>query len=379
VLLAMHQTLLERGFCLPEHTEKGSLLIFPSYYRRERPELIGHPTVLVSYRFTGSLNDIYSTLVVRLHHTEAFRQDQLWRYAADFRTLTGKQLGVKLTRRVEGAGELEVYFEPAIPVEEKIIFSRYVHEHLLQKAEEVVRLRHYVCPHCGTSVGNREVAMRRVEAWLEKKANEHAPGGRVKLWLGKAEIPTIICAECEKRVPLWDELEQSFASAEIQQRVRELREQSRVVLDTESKERALVGEVISTVALAGQISREFNVSDHGIDMESEFKDDAGEATGRKLYLQVRARNSYMRRSWNEDVFVIKDERHARYWMAQAFPVMLLIRTSEGEVRWMEVRELLKPNGGKGKKTVKEIVFKGERFDVMSLRRWREKALRCGLT
>jgi len=89
VLLAMHQTLLERGFCLREHTEKGSLLIFPSYYRRERPELIGHPTVLVSYRFTGSLNDIYSTLVVRLHHTEAFRQDQLWRYAADFRTLTG--------------------------------------------------------------------------------------------------------------------------------------------------------------------------------------------------------------------------------------------------------------------------------------------------
>ena len=33
------------------------------------------------------------------------------------------------------------------------------------------------------------------------------------------------------------------------------------MLDNESKERALVGEVISTVALAGQISREFNVSD----------------------------------------------------------------------------------------------------------------------
>ena len=35
-----------------------------------------------------------------------------------------------------------MYFEPAIPVEEKIIFSRYVHEHLLQKCKEVVRLRH---------------------------------------------------------------------------------------------------------------------------------------------------------------------------------------------------------------------------------------------
>jgi hypothetical protein len=27
--------------------------------------------------------------------TEPFQQDQLWRYAADFKTNTGKQLGVK--------------------------------------------------------------------------------------------------------------------------------------------------------------------------------------------------------------------------------------------------------------------------------------------
>jgi len=49
VLLAMHQTLVERGLCLREHTDQGAVLIFPSYYRRERPELVGHPAVLVSY------------------------------------------------------------------------------------------------------------------------------------------------------------------------------------------------------------------------------------------------------------------------------------------------------------------------------------------
>jgi hypothetical protein len=31
----------------------------------------------------------------------------------------------------------------------------------------------------------------------------------------------------------------------------------------------------------------------------------------------------------------------------------------------------------GKKPVKQIVFKGERFDVMSVRRWRDKALDKG--
>jgi hypothetical protein len=354
VLLAMHQTLVERSLCLREHTDKGPLLIFPSYYRRERPELVGHPAVLVSYRFNGFLDDMYASLVVRLHHTEPFEQDQLWRYAADFKTLTGKQLGVKLTRRAEGAGELEVYFDASIPLEEKIIFSKYVHEHLLQSGRDVVRLRHYVCPHCGTPVGNREVARR-------------------KLAEGKRDI---LCVNCEDRITLWDELEELFASDEIRERVRLLREQSAAVLDNESKDRALVGEVVSTVALAGQLSREFNVSDHGIDMEIEFKSDAGEATGRKLYLQLKSGDSYLskRRRDGVEVFTIKKQRHARYWMNQPVPVLLVIRNSEGEVRWMEVRDWLQRESDDGKKTVKQIVFQGERFDVMSVRRWRDRVL-----
>jgi GTPase SAR1 family protein len=374
VLLAMHQTLVERGLCLREHTDKGTLLVFPSYYRRERPELVGHPAVLVSYRFNGFLDDIYATLVVRLHHTRPFEQDQLWRYAADFKTLTGKQLGVKLNRLAEGAGELEVYFDPAIETGQKIIFSKYVHEHLLQNARDVVRLRHYVCPHCGTPVGNREVAMRRLDAWLEQRPPDAGSASQFKSWIGKAEAPTIICAECEQRVPLWDELEQHFASAETKQRVRVLQEQSALVLDNESKERALVGEVISTVALAGQISREKTVSDHGIDMEIEFKDDNGEATGAMLLLQLKSGDSYLktRKSDGAEIFTIKDERHARYWMAQAFPVLLVIRNSAGEVRWMEIRDYLKRASDNGQQTVRQIVFAGERFDVMSVRRWRDR-------
>ncbi|MES2179904.1 MAG: DUF4365 domain-containing protein, partial [Gemmatimonadota bacterium] len=291
VLLAMHQTLVERGLCLREFTDDGPLLIFPSYYRRERPELVGHPAVIASYRFHGSLDDIYATLVVRLHHTQPFRQDQLWRYAADFKTLTGKQLGIKMTRRAEGAGELEVYFDPTIPVEEQIIFSRYVHEHLLQKAQSVVRLRHYVCPHCGTPVGNREVAMQRLEVWLRGKGSAPMIGMDRQHGLPSSDSPTIICQQCEKRMSLWDHLEQWFADPELRQRVQELQQQASLVLDNESKERALVGDVISTVALAGQLCREFNVSDHGIDMEVEFKNDLGEASGRKLYLQLKSGDS----------------------------------------------------------------------------------------
>ena len=136
----------------------------------------------------------------------------------------------------------------------------------------------------------------------------------------------------------------------------------------------------STVALADQISREFKVSDQGIDLEVEFNDDAHEATGRKLYLQLKSGDSYTRKRRGDgaEIFTLKKQRHAEYWMAQAFPVLLVIRNSEGEVRWMEVRDWLKRASDNGKKPVKQIVFEGERFDVMSVRRWRERVLKPDL-
>jgi len=365
VLLAMHQTLVKQGLCLRMHDDSDTptiptLLIFPSFYRRERPELDGHPAVFVSYRFNGFLDEIYATLVVRLHHTDPFDSDQLWRYAADFKTSKGRRLGIKLTRLGEGAGELSVYFDPVISVEEKMLFSRYVDEHLRTYAQDVVRHRHYVCPHCLTPVGSLDIAMKRLQE-------------------GKTDIGCLNCDDLGKRVPLWDELEQRFASPELKLRVQELQEQSQLKLDNESKERALVGEVISTVAIAGQLCRELTVSDHGIDMEIEFKHDDGTASGKKVYLQLKSGDSYLsqRKRDGVEIFKIDKERHVKYWMEQAFPVMLVIRDSEGEVRWMEIRDWLRKASDNGTKKVSQIEFKAERFDVMSILRLRKRVLSSG--
>lgn len=61
-------------------------------------------------------------------------------------------------------------------------------------------------------------------------------------------------------------------------------------------------------------------------------------------------------------------------MAYPFPVTLAIRNFEEEVRWMKVRDYLKRVSENGAKPVKQIVFEGERFDVMSVRRWRDRVL-----
>jgi hypothetical protein len=41
---------------------------------------------------------------------------------------------------------------------------------------------------------------------------------------------------------------------------------------------------------------------------------------------------------------------------------------------MEVREQLRPERGGGSEAIRGIVFTAERFDVMSVRRWRDRAL-----
>jgi hypothetical protein len=111
-------------------------------------------------------------------------------------------------------------------------------------------------------------------------------------------------------------------------------------------------------------------------MEIEFKDDENESTGERLYLQLKPGDSYLRESKSDgtEIFSIKDKGYTRYCMEAKFPLLLVIRTAEGEVRWMEIRDYLKRASDNGKKTVKQIVFEGERFDVMSVRRWRERLL-----
>jgi hypothetical protein len=136
-----------------------------------------------------------------------------------------------------------------------------------------------------------------------------------------------------------------------------------------------VGHAFSIVAEAGQIYRGYTNSDHGIDGEIEFKDNQGRASGKRLYVQLKSGDSYLtkRRRDGAEVFQIKNPRWADYWQQQAYPVMLVIRTSDGEIRWMDVAACLK-RASAGGKAVRQIVFEGERLDVMSVRRWRDRVL-----
>jgi hypothetical protein len=359
VLRTLLETFISRAWCLRQPCDGSAMLTFPSYFRRERKEQPSHPSVLVTYRFDGPPDDIYATLVVRLYSTLAFQNMELWRSAAVFQTQTGQKLGFTMTRESEGTSLLEVYFEPDVDGNSKVLFLRYVHDHLTQLAQKVVRLRRYFC-------GNKKCKDFGKQYKPQENIDDAlAPGGECR----------VFCGKCGKPIVLRDVIEEKFESPSVKERVREMQSEGQAVLDNESLGLILVGQAFSVVAEAGQIFRPTPNSDWGIDGEIEFKDDHGRASGRRLYVQLKSGDSYLkkRRRDGAEVFPIKNPRWADYWQQQAYAVMLVIRASDGEIRWMDVSTYLKSRSAGGRK-VRQVIFEGERFDALSVQTWRKRVL-----
>lgn len=132
--------------------------------------------------------------------------------------------------------------------------------------------------------------------------------------------------------------------------------------------------MITTVGRADQFAREKTVSDNGIDMEIEFRSDDKSASGKLLFLQLKSGDSYLhQRVDGKDIFRIKNPRHVDYWADQIAPVMLVIRDSSGEIRWMEIRDHLRIERSKGR-PIRQIEFQGERFDAAAILKLRKKIL-----
>ncbi|PZV10806.1 MAG: hypothetical protein DCF20_20795 [Pseudanabaena sp.] len=115
-----------------------------------------------------------------------------------------------------------------------------------------------------------------------------------------------------------------------------------VHLGNDSKEAILKGEIMVLVSKAGQIFRPLISDDWGIDGEIEFKNAQCEASGQRIYVQLKSGASYLRsRKDGTKVFSIPKKRHIQYWQSQNYPVYLVIRDKDEKMYWMNISEYLK--------------------------------------
>ncbi len=353
LLRALVQTFLDHSLCIAEETPEGRHLVFPSQYRREK-DIPWDPGVFVSYTFSGEWQTVWTTLVVRLWYSQEFEHKELWRNAAEFQSSRGHLLGLKIdNRQGEGQATISLFFDLETPDELKVILIEYVHRHLAKYARDVTRDRRYVCQ-CGKPVKDLDEVRERLDA-------------------GKTFI---YCQKCDERVLLIDHIEQRLKSDPVAQRILSMEETATRELDTQALEQILIGHVQAITGEANQIFRELTKFDYGIDGEVEFKDNDGQPSGKKIYVQLKSGNSYLRTRQRDgrEIFDVKNERHLEYWINQPVDVYLVIRqkderSGEETIRWMNVTRYLKDRKDKASR---QIVFEGERLDMQAVWKLRDR-------
>jgi len=353
LLRAMVQTFLNRSLCLAEETTDGRQLIFPSQFRRDRP-ITAFPETIVTYTFGGELPTIFTTLVVRLWYSRAFDNKEIWQNAAEFLTKgNSTRIGFVMEKVEEGTGKISIFSDTSVSDDQKVVFIEFVHQHLAKNAIELVRERRYICINskCGRSVND----LRAVKVRLD------------------AGMTFITCSYCDKKVPLIDVIEKRATSDLIARKVREMDEMATTQLDNQAREQILIGHMMAICGEANQIFRPTTMFDYGIDGEVEFKGNDGQPSGKKVYVQLKSGNSFLRQRKGDGklIFDVQNERHIQYWQKQPCHVYLVIRNHENDIQWMDLTSYLKQRIDKGSR---QIEFMGRRLDAFALMHMRDKLI-----
>jgi hypothetical protein len=182
-------------------------------------------------------------------------------------------------------------------------------------------------------------------------------------------LKDIVCPHCEGRVPLLDLIEEKFVSSEFEGRVRQLDEQANINLDRESQELILIGHAYAVANEAGQAFRK-GATTVRADGEIEFMDDHGQPSGSRIFVRLKRDDvTLSRREDGTDLVTFYDPRLIDEWSAAKFPVMLVTRTAEGAIKWMNMTDRL-IRGVKNN----ECVFEGDPFTALNLIRLRAAVL-----
>jgi hypothetical protein len=164
LLLATIEDLLRHETALREHTTHGPHIVFPSQFTRENPELPNPKGRAVTFNFEGAVQNIYTTLVVRLAHSDIFQIKEMWKNACMFNAKIRGEFGIHLNHIVEdGRADLTLFFAPKSSKDMRLLFEDYVEKHLRHRAlpDTVKRRRIFVCPDCNKTIADDLVQARK--------------------------------------------------------------------------------------------------------------------------------------------------------------------------------------------------------------------------
>jgi len=187
ILESSVKILIKHDLCFREM----GYLVFPSQINIAQPKIkdSNSKRCEIAYRFSGSIETIYASLVVRLSHTNYFQRETQWKYAVEF-SRDGFRLGFKMKTVEEGTGEVEIYFDNEIDEFDRVTFIRFITDHLRNKGIDIKEQLRLYCPKCDEEIRDVKAISKRIKA-------------------GKIDI---ICQFCDNSVMIPTSIEERYIS-----------------------------------------------------------------------------------------------------------------------------------------------------------------------
>jgi len=149
---------LEHNVCFRETLGDQVLLIFPELINERPPTLADATRFLddVTYVVTGSIENVYASLVVLLGYTNVLRRKDQWRNQARYE-LDRHQLHFRQERPQDDRLEIVLSYPDRVPTWAKRVFQGLV-EQFLQRRQAAIRVYPRVaCPDCGHALPRAQV------------------------------------------------------------------------------------------------------------------------------------------------------------------------------------------------------------------------------
>ena len=335
----------------PRTRRKDGTWYFPSQYRRERP-FPTDPEVFISYTFTGELQTVYTTLVVRLWYSREFDHKELWRNAAEFLTSKSRTVGLAMQKTGDGQGTINVFFESGVPDELKVAFIEYV-----------TPAPGEICPRCHARPA---LYLREVQHAGEGSRTGPQAFGRgegVRLLSGMRQEGAVSGSHRAAAGPRSCGAPRPCHGADGEARARHAGTGA-------DPDRPHDGDL-----WRGQPDLP---AGHDVRLRDRRRGRVqgqrrARRSGRKIYVQLKSGESYLRtrKGDGKEVFDVQNPRHIEAWVSQQVDVYLVIRDAEEAIRWMNVTQFLKTRADKQSR---QIVFDGEKLDAPAVWRMRDAVM-----
>ncbi len=169
LLAAAAGLFLDRHLAFRESLEDRSVLIAPALINQKRPQKEAHGLIDGhSYRITGSVENVYASLVAQLGYTNEFERDQhRWQKHAQFGIEAEQICGFEQTREDSGEIEIALYYGAKTPDEKRSRFQTTFERFLSKQTVEVERIPMVACGKCNERQP-RATVLRKIDDKAKK-------------------------------------------------------------------------------------------------------------------------------------------------------------------------------------------------------------------